>query len=134
MVWDPCRNTGLMYGGLELGEVIHVSGMRAIRDVDQNPYMALLGTKCRGEIVVTATKPVPGKHPRGEAVGGVVVVGESQRVRDALVPVYRELGFELDPASAGSVEDETGPVTVEATGTPPTVSLTTSCQLRILMG
>lgn len=51
---------------------------------------------------------------RGAAhVGGVVVVGESQRVREALVPVYRELGFELDPESAGSVEDETGPITVE---------------------
>ncbi len=51
---------------------------------------------------------------RGAAhVGGVVVVGESRRVRDALVPVYRELGFALDPDSAGSVEDETGPITVE---------------------
>jgi hypothetical protein len=39
---DPA---GLMYGGLELAEVIQVSGMRAIRDLDQNPYMALRGTK-----------------------------------------------------------------------------------------
>ncbi len=36
---------GLMYGGLELAEVILVGGMRSIRDLDRNPYMALRGTK-----------------------------------------------------------------------------------------
>jgi lipoate-protein ligase A len=48
---------------------------------------------------------------RGAAhVGGVVVVREGQRVRDVLVPVYRELGFDFDPRSVGSLEDEVGPV------------------------
>jgi lipoate-protein ligase A len=39
-------------------------------------------------------------------VGGVVVVGQSDRVRDVLVPVYEELGLSWDPATVGSVEDE----------------------------
>jgi len=39
-------------------------------------------------------------------LGGVLVVGESARVREALVPVYEALGLPFDPATAGSVEDE----------------------------
>ncbi len=39
-------------------------------------------------------------------VGGVVVVGQSDRVRDVLIPVYAALDLEWDPATAGSVEDE----------------------------
>jgi octanoyl-[GcvH]:protein N-octanoyltransferase len=52
---------------------------------------------------------------RGAAhVGGVVVVGGSRRAREVLVPVYRELGFALDPERVGSLEDELGPVAPEA--------------------
>ena len=36
---------GVMYGGLELAEVIRVDGLDGIKDVDQNPYMAMRGTK-----------------------------------------------------------------------------------------
>src|SRR4030042_2203975 len=36
---------GVMYGGLELAEVIRVNGLDSIKDVDQNPYMAMRGTK-----------------------------------------------------------------------------------------
>ena len=36
---------GLMYGGLELAEVIRVNGLDGIKDVDHNPYMAMRGTK-----------------------------------------------------------------------------------------
>jgi hypothetical protein len=36
---------GVMYGGLELAEVIGTSGLEGIDDVDHNPYMALRGTK-----------------------------------------------------------------------------------------
>ena len=36
---------GVMYGGLELAEVIRVNGLDGIKDVDQNPYMAMRGTK-----------------------------------------------------------------------------------------
>ena len=52
---------------------------------------------------------------RGAAhVGGVVLVGGSERARQVLVPVYRELGFALDPERVGSVEDELGPVSAQA--------------------
>ena len=36
---------GVMYGGLELAEVIRVNGLDNIKDVDHNPYMAMRGTK-----------------------------------------------------------------------------------------
>jgi hypothetical protein len=39
-------------------------------------------------------------------VGGVIVVGGSDRVRDVLIPVYQALELSWDPATAGSVEDE----------------------------
>jgi octanoyl-[GcvH]:protein N-octanoyltransferase len=52
---------------------------------------------------------------RGAAhTGGVLVVGGSERVRAVLAPVYAELGFPLDPASVGAIEDEVGPVSLEA--------------------
>ena len=41
-------------------------------------------------------------------VGGVVVVGDSRRIRDVLTPVYAALGHEWRPETAGSVEDELG--------------------------
>lgn len=43
---------------------------------------------------------------RAAHVGGVVVVGGNDRVRDVLIPVYEALGLEWDPATAGSVQDE----------------------------
>jgi octanoyl-[GcvH]:protein N-octanoyltransferase len=39
-------------------------------------------------------------------LGGVVVAEGADRVRDALVPVYAELGLDWDPRTAGSVADE----------------------------
>ena len=36
---------GVMYGGLELAEVIRVNGLDGIKNVDHNPYMAMRGTK-----------------------------------------------------------------------------------------
>ena len=36
---------GVMYGGLELAEVISVAGLAAVEDVEQNPYMPKRGTK-----------------------------------------------------------------------------------------
>jgi lipoate-protein ligase A len=46
-------------------------------------------------------------------LGGVVVVGESARIRSVLVPVYDALGLEFDPATAGAVEDELSPVSMD---------------------
>lgn len=43
---------------------------------------------------------------RGAAhVGGVVVVDEGDRIRDVLVPVYRSLGIDWDPRTAGSLAE-----------------------------
>ena len=38
-------SAGVMYGGLELAEIISTSGLDAVKDDDQNPYMAKRGTK-----------------------------------------------------------------------------------------
>ena len=42
----------------------------------------------------------------GAHSGAVVVVSESELLRSALVPVYRALELDWDPATAASVEDE----------------------------
>ncbi len=47
---------------------------------------------------------------RAAHVGGVAVVGGSDRIRDVLIRVYEALGLGWDPATVGSVEDEVGPV------------------------
>jgi lipoate-protein ligase A len=44
-------------------------------------------------------------------VGGVIVVSGSDRVRDVLLPVYRALDLDWDPATVGSLEDEVSDVT-----------------------
>jgi lipoate-protein ligase A len=52
---------------------------------------------------------------RGAAhTGGVIVVAASGRVRAVLEPVYAELDYPFDPASAGAIEDEVGPVSLAA--------------------
>jgi octanoyl-[GcvH]:protein N-octanoyltransferase len=48
-------------------------------------------------------------------VGGVVVVGGSDRVRDVLIPVYQALQLDWDPATAGSLQDEVPTITWEGT-------------------
>jgi lipoate-protein ligase A len=42
----------------------------------------------------------------GAHLGGVIVVRDGELTRQALVPVYRELGLEWDPKTAGALEDE----------------------------
>jgi octanoyl-[GcvH]:protein N-octanoyltransferase len=72
------------------------------------------GEYCPGEHSVSARErtKLAGLGQRlvqgGSHVGGVVVVGDSDRVRDILVPVYRALELEWDPATVGSVSDELG--------------------------
>jgi octanoyl-[GcvH]:protein N-octanoyltransferase len=46
-------------------------------------------------------------------IGGVIVVGGSDRIRDVLIPVYDALGLAWDPQTTGSIEDELGPVAFE---------------------
>jgi octanoyl-[GcvH]:protein N-octanoyltransferase len=47
-------------------------------------------------------------------LGSVVVATEAGRVRDVLVPVYRALELDWDPATAGSVEQEVPGLDVDA--------------------
>jgi lipoate-protein ligase A len=46
-------------------------------------------------------------------IGGVVVVDEGHRIRDVLVPVYRALGLDWDPRTAGSLADQSPGITTE---------------------
>lgn len=49
---------------------------------------------------------------RGAAhVGGVVVVDDGHRIRDVLIPVYRALGLDWDPRTAGSLADRSPGIT-----------------------
>ena len=44
--WTVGADTaGVMYGGLELAEIIRLDGLGGIKDVNHNPYMAMRGTK-----------------------------------------------------------------------------------------
>jgi octanoyl-[GcvH]:protein N-octanoyltransferase len=47
-------------------------------------------------------------------VGGVIVVGGSDRIRDVLIPVYEALGLSWDPQTVGSLADEVGSISWEA--------------------
>lgn len=42
---------------------------------------------------------------RAAHVGGVVIVDGGDRIRDVLIPVYRALGLDWDPRTAGSLAD-----------------------------
>ena len=50
---------------------------------------------------------------RAAHVGGVVVVDEGGRIRDVLIPVYRALGLDWDPSTAGSLADRSPGLTVD---------------------
>lgn len=44
-------------------------------------------------------------------IGGVVVIDEGYRIRDVLIPVYRALGLDWDPRTAGSLADRSPGIT-----------------------
>jgi len=46
-------------------------------------------------------------------VGGVVVVDDGERIRDVLIPVYRALGLDWDPRTAGSLADRSPGLTTD---------------------
>jgi lipoate-protein ligase A len=50
---------------------------------------------------------------RAAHVGGVLVVGESDRIRDVLLPVNAALGLEWDATTVGSIQDEVAGITWE---------------------
>lgn len=72
---------------------------------------AIPGEYCPGEwsISVAGRVKVMGVGQRlmkGAAhVGGVIVVDQGYRIRHVLVPVYRALGIDWDPRTAGSLAD-----------------------------
>jgi lipoate-protein ligase A len=77
---------------------------------------AVPGEYCPGDHSVNARGKVKlmgigQRIVRGAAhVGGVIVLGDSARIRDVLMPVYRHMGFAWDPGTVGSIEDEIGRV------------------------
>jgi octanoyl-[GcvH]:protein N-octanoyltransferase len=50
---------------------------------------------------------------RAAHVGGVVVVDDGDRIRDVLIPVYRALGLDWDPRTAGSLADRSPGLTTD---------------------
>lgn len=71
----------------------------------------LAGEYCPGQFSIHAggvkVMGVGQRVVRGAAhVGGVVVVDEGHRIRDVLIPVYRALGLDWDPRTAGSLSDK----------------------------
>jgi lipoate-protein ligase A len=50
---------------------------------------------------------------RAAHVGGVVVVDDGERIRDVLIPVYRALGLDWDPRTAGSLADRSPGLTTD---------------------
>jgi octanoyl-[GcvH]:protein N-octanoyltransferase len=67
---------------------------------------------------VTKVMGVGQRLVRGAAhVGGVVVVHESDRLRTVLTPVYRALGLDWRPETAGALDDVLSGVTLDAVRT-----------------
>jgi octanoyl-[GcvH]:protein N-octanoyltransferase len=87
-----------------------VAGLRAL-GIDAR-VGEVPGEYCPGEYSVNARgrAKLVGLGQRiiagGAHLGGVLVVGGSDRVRDVLVPVYEALGLDWNPATVGSVVDE----------------------------
>lgn len=50
---------------------------------------------------------------RAAHIGGVVVVDEGERIRDVLIPVYRALGLDWDPRTAGALADRAPGLTTD---------------------
>lgn len=91
----------------------------ALRDLGVDARIGEVpGEYCPGEWSVNAGSRsklmgVGQRVVRGAAhVGGVVVVGDADRIRKVLIPVYAALGLEFDPATVGSLRDELGRVSV----------------------
>jgi lipoate-protein ligase A len=86
---------------------------RALRGLGADARVGELpGEYCPGGYSVNARGAVKlagvGQRLVGGAshLGGVIVVGAADRVRDVLVPVYDALGLSWDPGTSGAVEDE----------------------------
>jgi octanoyl-[GcvH]:protein N-octanoyltransferase len=71
------------------------------------------GEYCPGEFSVSHGRSIKlagiGQRltKRAAHVGGVLVVGGSERIREVLIPVYGALGIEWDPSTVGALDDVT---------------------------
>jgi len=106
---DPKAREGIRPRFDALAEII----VKALRSLGVDARIGEIpGEYCAGEHSVNArgrTKlmGVGQRIIEGAAhVGGVIVVGGSDRVREVLVPVYRAMGLEWNPDTVGSLEDE----------------------------
>jgi octanoyl-[GcvH]:protein N-octanoyltransferase len=113
---DPSPREGIRRRFLELATIV----VEAFRSLGVDARIGEVpGEYCPGEFSVNARGAIKlmGVGQRivaGAAhVGGVIVVSGSDRVRDVLVPVYRALEVVWDPSTAGSLEDEVGPLAWE---------------------
>jgi octanoyl-[GcvH]:protein N-octanoyltransferase len=106
---DPTSRTFARFG--EMAEIL-ASALRSL-GVDAR-IGEVPGEYCPGEYSVNGRGETKlagiGQRliARAAHVGGVVVATGSDRVRDALVPVYEALDLSWDPSTAGSAEDEVG--------------------------
>src|SRR4051794_28396309 len=95
----------LLRGALsDLGVGARVGGVRG----EYCPGGWSVNARGATKLVGTGQRLIAGAAPRG----AVIVVTGSALVREAVAPTYSALGLDWDPATAGSVEDEVGEVSV----------------------
>jgi octanoyl-[GcvH]:protein N-octanoyltransferase len=114
---DPDPRHGIHERFRAIGELI----ARALRRVGVDARVGEVpGEYCPGGYSVNARGEVKlagigQRLIRGAShMGGVIVVEGAQRIRDVLVPVYRELGLAWEPRTAGAARDEGTGATLDA--------------------
>ena len=105
---DPLPRDGIRERFAMLSQIVE----RSLRHVGVNARVGEVpGEYCPGEYSVSAEgriklMGVAQRIIQGAAhLGGVIVVGNSGRLREVLSPIYRALGHDFDAATAGAVED-----------------------------
>lgn len=113
---DPSPQSGIRARYEEMADIM----VAALRKLGVDARLGeVAGEYCPGSYSVNAggKKKLVGSGQRlitrASHIGGVVVVRESQRVRDILLPVYNELEVKWDPATVGSIEDELPSISYE---------------------
>lgn len=114
---DPDPRAGIETRYREISDLL----VRALRAVGVDARVGEVpGEYCPGRYSVNARGRVKlagvGQRLVGGAsyVGGVLVVDDAARAREALVPVYRTLGLPLDPERIGSVAQEVGEISLRS--------------------
>ena len=111
---DPSPHAGVLRRFEELADIM----ASALVDLGIDAHVGeVAGEYCPGRYSVNARrrKKLVGVGQRFTSrathVGGVVVVGESRRIRDILLPVYDALQIDWDPTTVGSIQDEAANIT-----------------------